>query len=127
MTVVDGVGGFVSKDSKKAWQKPLFTVYRQSAKLFLKSSELGLPQLLTRRGVCPPPPPVQGGGRGTGTHAGERGVGRVPVTTRGHTLSYSIFQKMMWNYLCKYHSLNNVHKYKIIFYNFSMFIKVLFY
>ncbi len=23
---VDGVGGFVSKDSKKAWQKPLFTV-----------------------------------------------------------------------------------------------------
>ncbi len=29
---------------------------RQSAKLFLQSSELGLPQPLTRRRVCPPPP-----------------------------------------------------------------------
>jgi hypothetical protein len=28
---------------------------RKSAKLFLKSSELGLPQPLTRRRVCPPP------------------------------------------------------------------------
>ncbi len=35
---------------------------RQSAKLFLQSSELGLPQLLTRRRVCPPPHPVLGGG-----------------------------------------------------------------
>jgi hypothetical protein len=34
---------------------------RQSAKLFLKSSELGLPQPLTRRRVCPLPPPVLGG------------------------------------------------------------------
>ncbi len=32
-----------------------FTEYRQSAKLFLQSSELGLPQPLTRRRVCPPP------------------------------------------------------------------------
>jgi hypothetical protein len=40
----------------------------QSAKLYLKSSELGLPQPLTRRRVCPPP-----GSGGRGTHAGERG------------------------------------------------------
>jgi hypothetical protein len=32
--------------------------------LFLQSSELGLPQPITRRRVCPPPP-VLGGGRGT--------------------------------------------------------------
>jgi hypothetical protein len=30
---------------------------RQSAKLFLQSSELGLPQPLTRKRACPPPPP----------------------------------------------------------------------
>jgi hypothetical protein len=30
--------------------------------LFLLQSELGLPQPLTRRRVCPPPHPVQGGG-----------------------------------------------------------------
>ncbi len=52
-----------------------------SAKLFLQSSELGLPQPLTRRRVCPLPP-VSGGRR---TLAGESGVGRVPIPTRGHT------------------------------------------
>jgi hypothetical protein len=41
-----------------------------SAKLFLKSSELGLPQ-----------PSL----------AGERGVERVPIPTRGHTLWYSLY------------------------------------
>jgi hypothetical protein len=63
---------------------------RQSAKLFLQSSELGLslPQPLTRRRVCPPPSPGSGG---SGTLAGERGVGRVPIPTRGHTLWYSLF------------------------------------
>jgi hypothetical protein len=35
---------------------------RQSAKLFLQLSELGLPKPLTRRRVCPPPPLVLGGG-----------------------------------------------------------------
>jgi hypothetical protein len=34
---------------------------RQSDKLFLQSSELGLPQPLTRRRVCPPPLLVPGG------------------------------------------------------------------
>jgi hypothetical protein len=37
------------------------TQSRQSAKLFLKSSELGLPQPLTRRLVWPPPPVLGGG------------------------------------------------------------------
>jgi hypothetical protein len=59
---------------------------RQSAKLFLLSSELGLPQPLTRRRVCPLPP--RSGG--SGTLAGERGVGRVPIPTRGQTLWYSL-------------------------------------
>ncbi len=52
----------------------------QSAQLFLKSLALGLPQPLTRRRECPPPP----GFGGKGTLAGERGVGRVPIPTRGH-------------------------------------------
>ncbi len=34
---------------------------RQSAKLILKSSELGLPQTLSRRRVCPPPLDPRGG------------------------------------------------------------------
>ncbi len=34
---------------------------RQSAKLFLQSSESGLPQPLTRRRVCPPSPVLGGG------------------------------------------------------------------
>ncbi len=52
---------------------------RQSAKPFLQSSELGLSQPPTRRLVCPLPP-VSGG---RGTLAGEKGVGRVPIPTRG--------------------------------------------
>jgi hypothetical protein len=43
------------------------------------SSELGLPPPPTRRLVCPLPP-VSGG---RGTLAGEKGVGRVPIPTRG--------------------------------------------
>jgi hypothetical protein len=64
---------------------------RQSAKLFLLSSELGLPQPLTRRRVCPPP-----GSGGRGTVAGERGVGRVPIPTWGQTLWYSLHIRTLW-------------------------------
>ncbi len=46
----------------------------QSAKLFLQSSELGLPHLHSRRPVCPPPPHPLGGGGGH-THLWERGWG----------------------------------------------------
>jgi hypothetical protein len=59
---------------------------RQSAKLFLQSSELGLPQPLTRRRVCPP-----FGSGGRSTLACDRGGGRVPIPTKGHTLWCSIF------------------------------------
>jgi hypothetical protein len=65
---------------------------RQSAKLFLQSSELGLPQPLTRSRLCPPPPRFWG----RGTLAGERGVGRVPIQTRGHTLWYSLHIRTLW-------------------------------
>ncbi len=54
---------------------------RHNAKLFLQSSELGLPQPLTA-GECSPPLLVPGG---RGTLAGKRGGGRVPIPTRGHT------------------------------------------
>jgi hypothetical protein len=46
---------------------------------FFSSSELGLPQPLTRRRVCPPPF-VPGGG----AHWRERGW-ESPIPTRGHT------------------------------------------
>ncbi len=46
---------------------------RQSAKLSLKSSELGLPKPLTRRRVCPPP--GSGGRDMHSTLARERGLG----------------------------------------------------
>ncbi len=62
---------------------------RQSAKPFLQSSELGLPQPLTRSRVCPLVP--AGGG---GAHYGERGGGRVPIPTRGHTQWYSAYMYM---------------------------------
>jgi len=65
---------------------------RQSAKLLLQSSELGLPQPLTWRRLCPPP----FGSGGRGTLAGERGGGRVPIPTRGHTLWYSIYVCTLW-------------------------------
>ncbi len=58
---------------------------RQSAKLFLQSSESGLPHPISCRGV-PPFGPV---GR-EGTFACGRGVGGVPIPTRGHTLWCSI-------------------------------------
>ncbi len=49
---------------------------RQNARLFLQSSELGLPHLhlLTRRPVCPPPSPLVRGGGGH-TRLQERGWG----------------------------------------------------
>ncbi len=62
--------------------------------IILKSSELGLPQPLTRRRVCPPP--VLGG---RGTLAGERRVGRVPIPTRGHTLWYSLYIRTLCSVL----------------------------
>jgi hypothetical protein len=57
---------------------------RQSIKLFLQSSELGLPQPLTRRRVCLPP--VLGGG----AHSLARGLGESQFR-RGHTLWYSLY------------------------------------
>jgi hypothetical protein len=50
----------------------------QSGKLFLQSSELGLPQPLTRRQVCPPP-----FGSGGGTLACGRGGWGSPNSDEG--------------------------------------------
>jgi hypothetical protein len=56
---------------------------RQSAKPFLKSSELGLPQPLTRRRVCPPPPGSGGEGhtrwRESGWESSNYNVGTYTV------------------------------------------------
>ncbi len=52
---------------------------RQSAEGFLQSSELGLPQPLTRRQICPPPLWY----RGEGTLAGERGGWKCPNSDEG--------------------------------------------
>ncbi len=68
------------------------TQSRQSAKISLQSSELGLPHPLTRRRMCPPP----FGTGGRGILAGERGGGRVLISTRRHTLWYSIYMCTLW-------------------------------
>jgi hypothetical protein len=60
----------------------------QRAKLFLKSSELGLPNP-SPAGECAPTALHGSGGRGT--LAGEKGGGRVPIPTRVHTLWYSLY------------------------------------
>ncbi len=67
-------------------QRHILTQSRQSAKLFLQSSELGLPQPLTRRRVCSPTPRFWGEGH----TRWRRGVGRVPIPTKGQTLWYSL-------------------------------------
>jgi hypothetical protein len=54
---------------------------RQSARLFLQSSELGLPHPLAHRQVCPPL-----WLQGRETLAGGRGGGGVSIQTRGQTL-----------------------------------------
>jgi hypothetical protein len=86
-------GGSVAMDS-------VLSQSRQSAKLFLQSSELGLPQPLTRRRVRHPPPPVLGGGAPGGTLACEKGVGRFPVPTRGQCLTHYIY--VLCAVLCMY-------------------------
>jgi hypothetical protein len=63
---------------------------RQSAKLFLQSSKLGPPQ--PQASVLPHP---LVGGR-EGTLACGRGVGGVPISTRGHTLWCFIYIRTLW-------------------------------
>ncbi len=60
---------------------------RQSAVLFLQSSELGLPQPLTRGRVCPPPPRFWVERH---TRWRERGW-ESPNSDEGHTLLYSLY------------------------------------
>ncbi len=47
------------------------------------------------------PPPTFGSG-GRGTLAGERGGGRVPILTRGHTLWYSVNTFTLWHGVCRH-------------------------
>jgi hypothetical protein len=65
---------------------------RQSAKLFLQSSELGLTHPHPQASV---PPPSFGSVREGHTRLRERGGG-VPILTRGHTLWYSFYIRTLW-------------------------------
>jgi hypothetical protein len=65
---------------------------RQSAKLFLQSTDLELPP---RWRVCPP---TLWSGR-EGTLACGRGVGGVPIPTRGHTLWCSMYISNLCRYV----------------------------
>jgi hypothetical protein len=75
---------------------------RLGAKLFLQSSELGLPQPLTPRRVCPcppPPPPVLGGG----AHSLAREGWESPNSDEGtYRLWYSLYLSTMCNCAWKY-------------------------
>ncbi len=59
---------------------------RPRAKLFLQSSELGLPPHPHQQASVPPPPPFGSGGWGGGTLVCGRGGGEVPIPKRGQTL-----------------------------------------
>ncbi len=77
------------------------TEYRQSTKLFLQSSELGLPQPLTRRRVCASPLWFRGEGR---TRWRERGW-ESPNSDEGHTLWHSWYTYVLcgpkWHYTAR--------------------------
>ncbi len=67
---------------------------RKSAMLFLKSSELGLPQPLTRRGVCPPPPVLGGGAHSLAREGlGESQFRRGDIHWH---LWYSLHRRTLW-------------------------------
>ncbi len=71
-------------------QPELWPQSKQSAKLFLQSSELGLPIPTTSHAggcVSPPPPPVPG----RGILACGRGGGGVPLRTRVQTLVLKVY------------------------------------
>jgi hypothetical protein len=61
------------------------------AKNFFSGGPLVVGRLFPPPVGPPPPPPPGSGRRGRGTLAGERGTGRVPIPTRGHTLWYSLY------------------------------------
>jgi hypothetical protein len=66
-------GTYLSRaGASRRWYLQFVSQCRQSAKIFIQSSELGLPQPLARSRVCPPSPLWF---RRRGTLAGERGVG----------------------------------------------------
>jgi hypothetical protein len=65
---------------------------RQSAKLFLQSSELGLPPTPHPQASVPPPPCFWGEGN---TRRRERGW-ESPNSDEGHTLWYSLYVRTLW-------------------------------
>jgi hypothetical protein len=75
---------------------------RQSAKLFIQSSELGLPQPLTRRRVCPLPPVLGGEGH---TRLRERCWGSPNSDEGTYTVVLFIYMYIVQLTLCSFPSL----------------------
>ncbi len=73
----------------KFWNDRKKVQSRQSARLFLQSSELGLPHPSPAGEYAHPPPLVAPSLAG-------KGWGGVPTPTRGHTLWYSLFIRIFW-------------------------------
>ncbi len=79
------------------YMKERYSQRRQSAKLFLQPSELGLPQPLSHRRVCPPPFDPGGGGKGTLTCGS--GVGGVPIRWGDiHCGALFMYISTLWRY-----------------------------
>jgi hypothetical protein len=83
------------KYSRKRNEKLENPQSRQSVSFFSSRRKWDSPNP-SPAGECALPPPPGSGGRGT--LAGERGVGRVSIPTRGHTLWYSLYTV---NVLCE--------------------------
>jgi hypothetical protein len=86
--------------------RPKRIEYRQSTKLF-PSSELGLPHLLTRRRVCPPPFGTVGGGGG---HTGlwERGWESPNSDERTYIVVLCIYMYVVAKRIEKYRKIRHL-------------------
>jgi len=72
---------------------------------------IGTPPTLHPQASVPPSPPGSGG---RGTLAGERGVGRVPIPTRGHILWYSLYIYMYFVSSHPYPNTSSMQNYEQI-------------
>jgi hypothetical protein len=65
---------------------------------------------------CAPPPALGGGAHSLA----ERGVGRVPIPTRGHTLWYSLYLHTLWSSPMKIQCICCYTIYRLLFLNLRL-------